>query len=45
MNYKIALLLLLIPFTLPAQKHFSSTNKFVIEGNVKNQITFSLRDV
>jgi len=44
MNYKIALLLLLIPFTLPAQKHFSSTNKFIIDGNVKNEITFSLQD-
>jgi len=44
MNYKIALLLLLIPFTLPAQKHFSYTNKFIIDGNVKNEITFSLQD-
>ena len=45
MNYKIALLLLLIPFTLPAQKNLNSTNKFVIVGNVKNQTIFSLRDV
>ena len=44
MNYKPVLLLLLMPSALLAQKRANPTNEFIIDGNVKNKLTFSLQD-
>jgi hypothetical protein len=44
MNYRIVALLAFTPSLMLAQKNAMPTNEFVIDGNVKNKITFLLKD-
>lgn len=44
MKYLTLLSLLFITVTIQAQKNNQATDKFIIDGDVKNSITFSLSD-